>query len=153
MVERGPIVYEENVTPTVIELVADIIAAYVSNNNVPPSELGGLISGVHAALVGVDAPKVEETPAKRTPAVPVKKSVSPDGITCLFDGQTFKTLRRHLLAAHGMTPVEYRQAWGLDPDYPMVSEVTSKMRSEFAKSIGLGANASRRSARAKKPKA
>jgi predicted transcriptional regulator len=145
-------VYEEDGTPSVIELVADIIAAYVSNNSVPPSELGGLISGVHAALVGVDAPPVEEPPAKKAPAVPIKKSVTPDGITCLFDGQTFKTLRRHLLAAHGMTPVEYRQAWGLDPDYPMVSENTSKMRSDFAKSIGLGANAGRRTTKARKAK-
>jgi predicted transcriptional regulator len=152
-VEWGSIVYEEDGAPSVIELVADIIAAYVSNNSVPPSELGGLISGVHAALVGVDSPTVEEPPAKKTPAVPVKKSVTPEGITCLFDGQTFKTLRRHLLAAHNMTPVEYRQAWGLDPDYPMVSEVTSKMRSEFAKSIGLGASASRRTAKPKRPKA
>ena len=144
--------YEEDESPTVIELVADIIAAYVSNNSVPPTELGALISGVHAALAGVDAPKAEEPPAKRTPAVPIKKSITAEGITCLFDGQTFKTLRRHLLAAHGMTPVEYRQAWGLDPDYPMVSEVTSKMRSDFAKSIGLGARAGRRAAGAKKPR-
>jgi predicted transcriptional regulator len=146
-------VHEEDGTPSVIELVADIIAAYVSNNSVPPSELGGLISGVHAALLGVDAPAAEEPPAKRTPAVPVKKSVTPEGITCLFDGQTFKTLRRHLLAAHNMTPVEYRQAWGLDPDYPMVSEVTSKMRSDFAKSIGLGASAGRRTQKPRKPRA
>jgi predicted transcriptional regulator len=111
-------VFEEDETPTVIELVADIIAAYVSNNNVPPTELGALITGVHAALAGVEAPKAEEPQAKRTPAVPIKKSITAEGITCLFDGQTFKTLRRHLLAAHGMTPVEYRQAWGLDPDYP-----------------------------------
>ena len=145
--------YEEDETPTVIELVADIIAAYVSNNNVAPSELGGLISGVHAALAGVEAPKAEVPQAKKTPAVPIKKSVTAEGITCLFDGQTFKTLRRHLLAAHGMTPVEYRQAWGLDLDYPMVSEVTSKMRSDFAKSIGLGASASRRTAKPKKSKA
>ena len=145
--------YEEDETPTVIELVADIIAAYVSNNNVAPSELGGLISGVHAALSGVEAPKAEEPQAKKTPAVPIKKSVTAEGITCLFDGQTFKTLRRHLLAAHNMTPVEYRQAWGLDPDYPMVSEVTSKMRSDFAKSIGLGASASRRTAKSKRSKA
>jgi predicted transcriptional regulator len=142
-VEWGSNVYEEDGTPSVIELVADIIAAYVSNNSIPPSELGGLISGVHAALVGVDSPSVEEPPAKKTPAVPIKKSVTPEGITCLFDGQTFKTLRRHLLAAHNMTPVEYRQ----------VSEVTSKMRSEFAKSIGLGASASRRTAKAKRTKA
>jgi predicted transcriptional regulator len=152
-VEWGSIVYEEDGAPTVIELVADIIAAYVSNNNVPPSELGGLISGVHAALVGVDSPPAEDPPAKKTPAVPVKKSVSPEGITCLFDGQSFKTLRRHLLAAHNMTPVEYRQYWSLDPDYPMVSEVTSKMRSDFAKSIGLGASASRRSGKGKRSKA
>ena len=145
--------YEEDGTPSVIELVADIIAAYVSNNSVPPSELGGLISGVHAALLGVDTPAIEEPPAKRAPAVPIKKSVTPEGITCLFDGQTFKTLRRHLLAAHNMTPVEYRQAWGLDPDYPMVSEVTSKMRSDFAKSIGLGASAGRRAPRGRKPRA
>lgn len=144
--------YEEDGAPSVIELVADIIAAYVSNNNVPPAELGGLISGVHAALAGVEAPKADEPVAKKTPAVPIKKSVTAEGITCLFDGQTFKTLRRHLLAAHGMTPVEYRQAWGLDPDYPMVSEVTSKMRSDFAKSIGLGASASRRTSKTKRSK-
>jgi predicted transcriptional regulator len=145
-------VYEENETPTIIELTADIIAAYVSNNNVPASDLGGLISGVHAALAGAGAPTAEEPAAKRTPAVSIKKSITPHGITCLFDGQTFKTLRRHLLAAHGMTPAEYRQTWGLEPDYPMVSEATSKMRSELAKSIGLGAKPGQRKVKVKRSK-
>ena len=140
--------YEETEAPTQVELVADIIAAYVSNNAIAQSELGGLIASVRVALSGAQSPQFEEPPAKRTPAVPIKKSVTAEGITCLFDGHSFKTLRRHLLAAHGMTPVEYRQAWNLDPDYPMVSEVTSKMRSDFAKSIGLGARSGRRATKA-----
>ena len=144
--------YEETEPLTQVELVADIIAAYVSNNNIPQSELGSLIRSVHAALSDAQSPEVEEPSVRRTPAVPIRKSVTAEGITCLFDGHSFKTLRRHLLAAHGMTPVEYRQAWGLDPDYPMVSEVTSKMRSDFAKSIGLGARSGRRTVKAKKQK-
>jgi len=151
-------VLESDEKPSSLVLVADIVCAYVSNNAVTPADLGALIGGVHAALTGAAEPMAEAAPAKRTPFVPVRKSVTPDKITCLFDGQSFKTLKRHLLAAHGLTPDEYRRTWGLDPSYPMVSETTSKMRSDFAKSIGLGAGAGKKKAKPKakppaKPKA
>jgi predicted transcriptional regulator len=150
-------VYESDEKPSALVLVADIVAAYVSNNAVAPADVGALISSVHGALTGAASPAAQEAPAKRTPFVSVRKSVTPVGITCLFDGQTFKTLKRHLLAAHGLTPDEYRQTWGLDSSYPMVSEATSKMRSDFAKSIGLGAGVGKRkakpAAKARKPKA
>lgn len=126
------------------ELTAEIVASYVSNNPVPVAEVANLVRTVHAALAEPSTADAE--PVKQTPAVPIRKSVTSDGITCLFDGETFKTLRRHLLAAHGMTPAEYRQAWHLPPDYPMVSETTSRMRSDFAKRIGLGAKAKGRAA-------
>jgi predicted transcriptional regulator len=141
-------VYESDERPSAIMLVADIVAAYVSNNAVAPADVAALVGSVHAALTGAGAPAAEEPPAKKTPFVSVRKSVTPEGITCLFDGQTFKTLKRHLLAAHGMTPDEYRQTWGLDSTYPMVSEATSKMRSDFAKSIGLGAGVGKRKVKA-----
>jgi predicted transcriptional regulator len=137
-VENHPVADDANLK----ELTADIVASYVSNNPVPVAEVANLVMAVHAALAEPStAATADAEPVKKTPAVPIRKSVTPDGITCLFDGETFKTLRRHLLAAHGMTPAEYRQAWNLPPDYPMVSETTSRMRSELAKSIGLGAKA------------
>jgi predicted transcriptional regulator len=138
----------ENASSNYIELAADIVSAYVSNNSVPTGDLPGLISEVHLALAkvgngGVDAPA--EAPK---PAIAIKKSVTPDYIICLEDGKKFKSLKRHLRTQYNMTPEQYREKWGLAPDYPMVAPNYAKARSELAKEMGLGQQRRKRRARA-----
>ena len=123
------------------ELTADIVSAYVSNNNVRPEDLASLISDVHSALKQAPNGKAEPTPEPQQPAVSVKKSVTPDYIISLENGQKFKSLKRHLMNSYGMTPAEYRAKWGLPSGYPMVAPNYAKSRSELAKSMGLGRKA------------
>jgi predicted transcriptional regulator len=121
-----------------IELAADIVSAYVSNNSVPSSELPALINEVHNALLRVTsgaAPVVVET---LKPAVPAKKSITNDFIICLEDGKKFKSLKRHLRTQYNISPEEYREKGGLPPDYPMVAPNYAKARSQLAKQMGLG---------------
>lgn len=121
-----------------IELTADVVAAYVSNNPVPASELSNLIADVHAALGRVNR-AVEEVPAEKPkPAVNPKRSVQDDYIVCLEDGKKFKSLKRHLMTHYGLTPEQYREKWGLDPSYPMVAPSYAIARSKLAKKMGLG---------------
>ncbi len=123
-----------------IELTADIVAAFVANNNLPKSELASLIEVVHETFVGLGsggrsiAPAVAE---KRSPAVLVSKSITNDFIVCLEDGKKFKSMKRHL-SQLGITPAEYRAKWGLPGDYPMVAPAYSSARSAIAKGTGLG---------------
>ena len=122
-----------------IDLAADIVSAYVSNNTVQSAELPSLISDVYAALQRTSsgvAPEPQPEPLK--PAVPVKKSVTPDHIVCLEDGKKFKSLKRHLRTQYNMTPEEYREKWGLPADYPMVAPNYAQARSDLAKKMGLG---------------
>lgn len=121
---------------------AEIVAAYVSKNHVPRDELAGLIASVFGAL-GLSATVTEEpaTAEPLVPAVPVKKSVTPDYLICLEDGKQFKSLKRHLMTHYDLTPEAYRQKWGLPADYPMVAASYAAKRSELAKSIGLGRKA------------
>ncbi|KFB10674.1 MucR family transcriptional regulator [Nitratireductor basaltis] len=122
-----------------IELTADVVAAYVSNNPVPASELGNLIADVHAALGRVNRTAEEPAPAeKQKPAVNPKRSVHDDYIICLEDGKKFKSLKRHLMTHYNLTPEEYREKWGLEPNYPMVAPNYAIARSELAKKMGLG---------------
>ena len=115
-----------------IELTADVVAAYVSNNPVPASD-------VHAALGRVNRAAEEPAPAeKQKPAVNPKRSVHDDYIICLEDGKKFKSLKRHLMTHYNLTPEEYREKWGLDPNYPMVAPNYAIARSELAKKMGLG---------------
>jgi len=138
--ENNDIRGTENQRELLVELTSDIVSAYVGNHNVPVSELPGLIRQTYEALSlkATGDAAVEETPAK--PAVPVGKSIDKDGnyIVCLEDGLRFKSLKRHLSSAYGMTPDDYRQKWGLPSDYPMVAPNYSKIRSEMARSLGLG---------------
>ena len=120
-----------------IQLTTEVAANYVANNSVKPEELPGLIRSIHDALKNVDAP-VEQPAARPAPAVPIKKSVTPDHLISLFDGRKFKSLRRYLFTKHGMTPDQYREHWGLPRDYPMVAPNYAAQRSELAKNIGLG---------------
>jgi predicted transcriptional regulator len=125
-------------TSNYIELAADIVSAYVSNNSVPAGELPSLISDIHAALLRVGSGSVEVPAEAPKPAVSLKKSVTPDYIICLEDGKKFKSLKRHLRTQYNMTPEQYREKWGLPVDYPMVAPNYAKARSELAKEMGLG---------------
>ncbi len=129
-------------TDELTALTSEIVAAYVSNNSVPVSDLPRVIRDIHQTLVGLRTGGGEAE--KPTPAVSVKKSVQQDYITCLECGKQQKMLKRHLKTAHGMTPEEYRERWGLSVDYPMVAPSYAEKRSELAKQIGLGTKASRK---------
>jgi predicted transcriptional regulator len=123
-----------------MSLTADIVAAHVSHNSVTPETLLAMISSVYNTLSTVGTvPEVAERPV---PAVPVKRSVFPDHIVCLEDGKKLKMLKRHLQTAYNLTPEQYRERWGLGPDYPMVAPDYAAKRSSLAKSIGLGRKAS-----------
>ncbi len=121
-----------------IALAANVVSAYVSNNAVPVADLPSLISDVHAALRSRVEGAGEEISQPLKPAVPIKKSVTPDYIVSLEDGKKFKSLKRHLATHHGLTPEEYRAKWGLPSDYPMVAPNYAATRSELAKTMGLG---------------
>ena len=122
----------------VIEMTADIVAAYVSANSVSATELPALIRSVHKALTGVsDAAAAVEAPPKE-PAVPIRKSITPEFLICLEDGRKFKSLKRHLRSKYDLSPEDYRAKWGLPKDYPMVAPNYARARSDLAKRMGLG---------------
>ena len=128
-----------------IELTADIVSAYVSNNTVPASDISVLISQVHSALLRVSNGQGEVVSETLKPAVAVKKSITPEHLICLEDGKKFKSLKRHLRTQYNMTPEHYREKWGLPPDYPMVAPKYAEARSQLAKQMGLGQQRRRRS--------
>jgi Predicted transcriptional regulator len=121
-----------------VELTADVVAAYVSNNPVPVSELSNLIADVHSALGRVTRSEEQAPVEKQKPAVNPKRSVHDDYIICLEDGKKFKSLKRHIMTHYGLTPEQYREKWGLPADYPMVAPNYAAARSELAKKMGLG---------------
>jgi predicted transcriptional regulator len=134
----------EGAAKNFIDLTANIVSAYLSNNPTPAAEIPNLISQIHAALQRVSngRPETPAEPAK--PAVPLKKSVTPDYIVCLEDGKRFKSLRRHLRTQYNITPEQYRDKWGLPADYPMVAPNYAVARSQLAKKMGLGQQRRRR---------
>lgn len=122
-----------------VELTADIVAAYVSNHVVPVADIANLISDVHSALSNTSSPApVVSVVEKQKPAVAVRKSVQDDQIICLECGGAFKSLKRHLMTHHGLGPEEYREKWDLPVDYPMVAPAYAEARSRLAKEMGLG---------------
>jgi predicted transcriptional regulator len=127
----------------VLALTANIVAAHVSKNALSTDELPALIRQVYHTLstVGSGGVPASERPQ---PAVPVKKSVSNDFIVCLEDGKKLKMLKRHLKAAYNMSPEQYRERWGLPPDYPMVAPSYARKRSQLARDLGLGTKSKRR---------
>lgn len=127
-----------------IDLTASIVSAYLSNNPTPAAEIPGLIGQIHAALVRVSSGRTETPLEPAKPAVSIKKSISPDYIVCLEDGKRFKSLKRHLRTQYNMTPEQYRDKWGLPPDYPMVAPNYAVARSQLAKEMGLGQQRRRR---------
>ena len=121
-----------------VDLTVDIVSAYVSNNQVATASLADLIRSVHGSLTNLNNPKPVVADALPKPAVPIKKSVTPDFVICLEDGLKFKSLTRHLRTAYDLTPAQYREKWGLPSDYPMVAPNYSATRARLAKEIGLG---------------
>jgi predicted transcriptional regulator len=145
----------EPITPKVAEdellrMTADVVAAYVSNNTLATGQLGDVIHAVYNSLRSLEG-QVAEPPAEPLkPAVPVRKSITPEYLVCLEDGKKLKMLKRHLRSTYNMTPDDYRTKWGLPADYPMVAPKYAEQRSEFAKKIGLGRGNGRQSGRASK---
>ena len=121
-----------------IEMTADVVSAYVGNNSVAAADLPALIQSVHRALAGVVSGAETVEVAPKEPAVPVKRSITPEFLICLEDGRKFKSLKRHLRTKYNMSPEEYRAKWGLNKDYPMVAPNYAKARSDLAKQMGLG---------------
>ena len=121
-----------------LRMAVDVVSAYMSNNSLPAAQIPEMITSVYTTLghLGVQGIPEKNEPAR--PAVPVKKSITPDYLVCLEDGKKLKMLKRHLRTNYSMTPEEYRAKWGLSPDYPMVAPNYAQQRSEFAKKIGLG---------------
>src|SRR5207249_5041966 len=121
-----------------LRMTADVVAAYVSNNTLATAQLADVINAVYKSLRGLEG-QISDIPSEPLkPAVPVRKSITPDYLICLEDGKKLKMLKRHLRSTYGLTPDEYRQKWGLPPDYPMVAPNYAEQRSAFAKKIGLG---------------
>jgi predicted transcriptional regulator len=136
MLESGWVAKDWKTMETILDLVAQIVAAHVSNTAVAPDQLPKLISNVHHALA--TAGQTGAQPAMPAPAVSVKRSISPDKLLCLDCGRSFSTLKRHLASDHQLTPGQYRDKWGLPATYPMVAPNYTKTRSRLAKKIGLG---------------
>jgi predicted transcriptional regulator len=146
MAEPAPKIAEEEL----LRMTADVVAAYVSNNTLPTTQLAEVINAVYGSLKALEGQVVQPQPEPLKPAVPIRKSVTPEFLICLEDGKKLKMLKRHLRSTYNMTPDDYRARWGLPPDYPMVAPSYAERRSEFAKKIGLGRATGRLSSRAKK---
>lgn len=134
---------EQTDNSELLALTTDIVASHVSNNSVTVAELPQLIQQVYGALAVVGG-VTQPVPERPKPAVPIKKSVTPDYIICLEDGKRLKMLKRHIKTRYDLTPDEYRERWGLAPDYPMVAPNYASQRSDLAKKIGLGTKRRRR---------
>jgi predicted transcriptional regulator len=139
----NPKVAEEDL----LRMTADVVAAYVSNNSLPTQQLAEVINTVFTSLRALDGQQLEAKAEPPKPAVPVRKSITPDYLICLEDGKKLKMLKRHLRSTYNMTPDEYRAKWGLPPDYPMVAPNYAEQRSAFAKKIGLGRGTGRQGGR------
>src|ERR1043166_2157444 len=125
-----------------LRMAAEIVAAYVGGNNLSATQIPDVIRSVHGTLIGLISDSIRPTQTQQKPAVPIRRSVTPEYIVCLEDGKKLKMLKRYLRSHHDMTPEEYRAKWGLPADYPMVAPNYAKQRSEFAKQIGLGRTSS-----------
>jgi predicted transcriptional regulator len=131
-----------------LRMTAEVVAAYVSNNTLATAQLADVIHAVYNSLRMLEGQVAEPPPEPLKPAVPIRKSITPEYLVCLEDGKKLKMLKRHLRSTYNLTPDEYRAKWGLAPDYPMVAPKYAEQRSEFAKKIGLGRGTGRQSARA-----
>jgi predicted transcriptional regulator len=122
----------------ILRMAVDVVAAYLSNNQLPAGQIPEVINTVFRSLSSLDGTAAEAVQEPMKPAVPIRRSVTPEYLICLEDGKKLKMLKRHLRTTYNMTPEEYRAKWNLPPDYPMVAPNYAKQRSDFAKQIGLG---------------
>jgi predicted transcriptional regulator len=136
--QRSDLMEQDLEKNELVELTAEIVSAYVSNNTVVATELPSVIHNVFDALSRASAASGQPGREELKPAVPVKRSVNPDFIICLEDGKKFKSLKRHLRTHYDLSPEEYREKWGLPHDYPMVAPNYAAARSDLAKRMGLG---------------
>jgi predicted transcriptional regulator len=129
-----------------LRYATEIVAAYLGRNKVAGDQLADVINTVFNSLSSLDGSVVHDEPLRGAlkPAVPIKRSITPEYIICLEDGQKLKMLKRYLRTNYNLTPDEYRTKWGLAPDYPMVAPNYAKQRSDFAKNIGLGRDTTRK---------
>ena len=142
----------EKIEPaTLLELTAKIVSAYAGNAKLSATELTDTIGSVSRALAQISSAGIEPEKRDLMPAVPVKKSVTPDFIICLEDGKKLRMLKRHLMSTYNMTPDQYRTKWGLPKDYPMVAPNYARTRSELAKKIGLGKSSRKSAGAGRKP--
>ena len=132
------VVHENISKEQLLEMTTEIVSAYVGNNTITAGELNELIVSIHDSLYKLTIGSIEVEPEPIKPAVPVRRSVTPDYLICLEDGKRLKMLKRHLRTTYGLSPDDYRAKWGLPADYPMVAPNYAQQRSEFAKKIGLG---------------
>lgn len=130
--------FDADTQAMLIQMTSEVVAAYVSNNPVPASDLPNVITRVHSTIRELSVGNGEELQKETSPAVSVRKSITPDYLVCLEDGKRFKSLKRHLRSKYNLSPEEYREKWGLPADYPMVAPNYAKQRSELAKKMGLG---------------
>jgi len=129
---------EKSPEDRLLRMTTNVVAAYVSNNSLPTGELPDIIASVYSSLRAIDRAPGEIKSEALRPAVPIRKSITPDYLICLEDGKKLKMLKRHLRSTYDMTPDQYRAKWGLPSDYPMVAPNYAEQRSAFAKKIGLG---------------
>jgi predicted transcriptional regulator len=132
---------DDTATPDLLALTAEIVAAHVANNSITQADLPALIQNIHRTLAGLGEPPAPPPDEKRQPAVPIRKSITPEYLICLEDGKKLKSMKRHLMTAFGLTPEQYRERWGLPKDYPMVAPNYAALRSAMAKKLGLGTGA------------
>lgn len=121
-----------------VQVTSEIVAAYVGNHNVSPSELTDIIQSVHETVMEISETGNASPNGRSKPAIDIDQSIHQDYLICLEDGKQFKSLKRHLMTHYNLTPEEYREKWGLPADYPMVAPAYAKARSELAKQMGLG---------------
>jgi predicted transcriptional regulator len=140
MAEQSP---GKTVEDQLLRMTTDVVAAYVSNNTLPTGQLADIIASVYSSLRALDNGSGEGRGDALRPAVPVRKSITPDYLICLEDGKKLKMLKRHLRSTYSLTPDAYRAKWGLPADYPMVAPNYAEARSAFAKQIGLGRTGAR----------
>ena len=141
-------------SPDLIEMTTEIVSAFVSNSSLSASDLPALIHQIHKTLSDISTGAEAESAAPAlTPAISVKKSITPDFLICLEDGRKFKSLKRHLRTKYDLTPEQYRAKWNLPKDYPMVSPNYAAARSNLAKQSGLGQGGRKPAAKTAKPRA
>jgi predicted transcriptional regulator len=121
-----------------LKMTAQVVTAYVGNNNISGSQISDLVKSVYTSLSGLNNTLKTSSEVKKVPAIAVKRSIRADYLICLEDGKKLKMLKRHLRTTYGLSPDQYRLRWGLKSDYPMVAPNYAKQRSAFAKKIGLG---------------